>query len=148
MGFASSTLTKSTQCLRFGLHSENGPFSDRTDLRATLFKGEVWLWDFNEKEWEYEVLRKAGFCGVGIYLCYIPTRQNRALDVKLIEYSDWLQVTCEQQHTQLLFTPMSITPLIGMEDAHIVLNVSCPSPEAILNGEIRCCLQLCCERSH
>nr|WP_296960222.1 hypothetical protein [uncultured Mediterraneibacter sp.] len=31
---------------------------------------------------------------------------------------------------------MSITPLIGMEDAHIALNVSRPSPKAILNGEI------------
>nr|WP_296957786.1 hypothetical protein [uncultured Mediterraneibacter sp.] len=30
---------------------------------------------------------------------------------------------------------MSITPLIGMEDARIVLNVSRPSPKAILNGE-------------
>lgn len=28
----------------------------------------------------------------------------------------------------LLFTPMSITPLIGMEDARFVLNVSRPSP--------------------
>nr|WP_296958102.1 hypothetical protein [uncultured Mediterraneibacter sp.] len=28
----------------------------------------------------------------------------------------------------LLFIPMSITPLIGMEDARIVLNVSRPSP--------------------
>ena len=43
--------------------------------------------------------------------------------------------------TVLLFTPMSITPLIGMEDARIVLNVSRPSPKAILNGEIRYCLQ-------
>ena len=46
----------------------------------------------------------------------------------------------------LLFTPMSITPLIDMEDARIVLNVSRPSPKAILNGEIRYCLQLCCEQ--
>nr|WP_296956816.1 hypothetical protein [uncultured Mediterraneibacter sp.] len=29
---------------------------------------------------------------------------------------------------RLLFTPMSITPLIGMEDARFVLNVSRPSP--------------------
>ena len=29
---------------------------------------------------------------------------------------------------ELLFTPMSITPLIGMEDARFVLNVSRPSP--------------------
>ena len=28
----------------------------------------------------------------------------------------------------LLFTPMSITPLIGMEDARFGLNVSRPSP--------------------
>ena len=28
----------------------------------------------------------------------------------------------------LLFTPMSITPLIDMEDARFVLNVSRPSP--------------------
>nr|WP_296955545.1 hypothetical protein [uncultured Mediterraneibacter sp.] len=41
---------------------------------------------------------------------------------------------------------MSITPLIDMEDARIVLNVSRPSPKAILNGEIRYCLQLCCEQ--
>ena len=46
----------------------------------------------------------------------------------------------------LLFTPMSITPLIDMEDARFVLNVSRPSPKAILNGEIRYCLQLCCEQ--
>ena len=46
----------------------------------------------------------------------------------------------------LLFTPMSITPLIGMEDARIVLNVSRPSPKAILNGEIRYCLQVTCEQ--
>ena len=37
----------------------------------------------------------------------------------------------------LLFTPMSITPLIDMEDARIVLDVSRPSPKAILNDEIR-----------
>nr|WP_296956600.1 hypothetical protein [uncultured Mediterraneibacter sp.] len=30
--------------------------------------------------------------------------------------------------SSLLFTPMSITPLIGMEDARFVLNVSRPSP--------------------
>nr|WP_296959894.1 hypothetical protein [uncultured Mediterraneibacter sp.] len=41
---------------------------------------------------------------------------------------------------------MTITPLIGMEDARIVLNVSRPSPKAILNDEIRYCLQLCCEQ--
>ena len=46
----------------------------------------------------------------------------------------------------LLFTPMSITPLIGMEDAHIVLNVSRPSPKAILNDGIRYCLQVTCEQ--
>jgi len=46
----------------------------------------------------------------------------------------------------LLFTPMSITPLIGMEDACFVLNVSRPSPQAILNGEIRYCLQVTCEQ--
>nr|WP_296957049.1 hypothetical protein [uncultured Mediterraneibacter sp.] len=34
---------------------------------------------------------------------------------------------------------MSITPLIGMEDERIVLNVSRPSSKAILNGEIRYC---------
>ena len=41
---------------------------------------------------------------------------------------------------------MSITPLIGMEDARIVLNVSRPSPKAILNDETRYCLQLRCEQ--
>ena len=46
----------------------------------------------------------------------------------------------------LLFTPMSITPLIDMEDARFVLNVSRPSPEAILNGEIRYCLQVTCKQ--
>ncbi len=46
----------------------------------------------------------------------------------------------------LWFTPMSITPLIGMEDARVVLNASRPSPKAILNDEIRYCLQLCCEQ--
>nr|WP_296957372.1 hypothetical protein [uncultured Mediterraneibacter sp.] len=46
----------------------------------------------------------------------------------------------------LLFTPASITPLIDTEDARIVLHVSRPSPTAIQNGEIRCCLQLCCEQ--
>ena len=46
----------------------------------------------------------------------------------------------------LLFTPMSITPLIDMEDARFVLNVSRPSPKAILNGEIRSCLQVICEQ--
>nr|WP_178631694.1 hypothetical protein [uncultured Mediterraneibacter sp.] len=35
---------------------------------------------------------------------------------------------------------MSITSLIDMKDARIVLNVSRPSPKAILNGEIRYCL--------
>ena len=83
MGFAPSGLTKSTQCLRFGLHSENGPFSDRTDLRATLFKREVWLEDFNEKEWGYEVSGGLDFVEQGYSIAYIPARQNRALDVKL-----------------------------------------------------------------
>ena len=46
----------------------------------------------------------------------------------------------------LLFTPMSITPLIDMEDARFVLNVSRPSPQAILNGEIRYCLQVTCKQ--
>ena len=49
-------------------------------------------------------------------------------------------------NSMLLFTPMSITPLIDMEDARIVLNVSRPSPKAILNGEIRYCLQVTCEQ--
>ena len=35
----------------------------------------------------------------------------------------------EEYYKTLLFTPMSITPLIGMEDARIVLNVSRPSPK-------------------
>ena len=34
-----------------------------------------------------------------------------------------------------LFTSMSINPLIGVEDVRIVLNVSRPSPKAILNGD-------------
>nr|WP_296959825.1 hypothetical protein [uncultured Mediterraneibacter sp.] len=34
---------------------------------------------------------------------------------------------------------MSITPLIDMQDARIVLNVSRPSPKAILNDEICYC---------
>ena len=46
----------------------------------------------------------------------------------------------------LMFTPVSITLLIGTENARIVLDVSRPSPEAILNDEIRYCLQLCCEQ--
>nr|WP_296960797.1 hypothetical protein [uncultured Mediterraneibacter sp.] len=41
---------------------------------------------------------------------------------------------------------MSITLLIDTEDTRIVLNVSRPSPKAILNGEIRYCLQLYCEQ--
>ena len=45
-----------------------------------------------------------------------------------------------------LFTSMSITPLTGMEDVRIVLKVSRPSPKVILNGEMRSCLQLCCEQ--
>ena len=52
----------------------------------------------------------------------------------------------EEYYKTLLFTPMSITPLIGMEDARIVLNVSRPSPKAILNGEIRYCLQVTCKQ--
>nr|WP_296959978.1 hypothetical protein [uncultured Mediterraneibacter sp.] len=41
---------------------------------------------------------------------------------------------------------MSITPLIGMEDARFVLNVSRPSSQTILNGEMRYCLQVTCEQ--
>nr|WP_296958733.1 hypothetical protein [uncultured Mediterraneibacter sp.] len=41
---------------------------------------------------------------------------------------------------------MSITPLIDIEDARFVLSVSRPSPKAILNGEIRSCLQVICEQ--
>nr|WP_296958137.1 hypothetical protein [uncultured Mediterraneibacter sp.] len=39
---------------------------------------------------------------------------------------------------------MSITLLIDMEDACFGLNVSRPSSQAILNGEIRYCLQVTC----
>nr|WP_296956943.1 hypothetical protein [uncultured Mediterraneibacter sp.] len=41
---------------------------------------------------------------------------------------------------------MSITLLIDMDDARFYLNVSRPSPQAILNGEIRYCLQITCEQ--
>ena len=46
----------------------------------------------------------------------------------------------------LLFTPVSITPLIGMEDARFGLNASRPSSQTILNGEMRYCLQVTCEQ--
>nr|WP_296958324.1 hypothetical protein [uncultured Mediterraneibacter sp.] len=46
----------------------------------------------------------------------------------------------------LLFIPQLITPLISYEDASFDLNESCPSPKAILNGEIRYCLQVTCEQ--
>ena len=35
-----------------------------------------------------------------------------------------LLISYEDSRFELLFTPMSITPLIGMEDARFVLNVS------------------------
>nr|WP_296956012.1 hypothetical protein [uncultured Mediterraneibacter sp.] len=41
---------------------------------------------------------------------------------------------------------MSITPLIDMEDARIVLNVSRLSTKAILNDEIRYCSRHSCKQ--
>ena len=47
---------------------------------------------------------------------------------------------------KLLFTPYLITLLIRYEDASFGLSESRPSPKAILNGEIRYCLQVTCEQ--
>ena len=54
---------------------------------------------------------------------------------------------CEFVDNLLRFTPTSITSLIDMENARIVLNVSRLSPKAILNGEMRYCLQVTCEQN-
>ena len=58
----------------------------------------------------------------------------------------YYNLTCNNVEYALLFIPVSIISLIGMEDARIVLNVSRPSPKVIQNGEICYCLQVICEQ--